>query len=422
MEVHLGLDLPGEVGCGSWVFMSRSQLLLTVVLGIACLAIIGFCIWSVMRGGPTELILGAAVVTLGLAQLVSFTARDATMAAELRRVSDVMSAYSTLAREVHSVSQRLDALESGDMARLPHHRQQWRQPAFTPPPERRSIANGTRAAGAGSLDPLPARALTNGSAHVEAPPPPPPSTGQIGEEERFDLYLEPIVQIEDGSTRHYRASLSLRMADGTRVGMETIQHQATKAGLMPMLDILTITRAMSVLRKLMQRQRGVSIFCTASTAALADTDFITRLNRLIVDNHDVARALVVALGQPDLGALSPQGQEGLVRLAEQGVALCLTDADGQGVEARALRDLGFRFVAMDIMTLANSSSKQADDTVAAFVRDASLHNLNVIASNVATRTELAAITTRAGLGFGPLFSPPRLVRHDLTGQVASAAA
>ncbi len=404
--------------------MSRSQLLLTVVLGIACLAIIGFCIWSVMQGGPTELILGAAVVTLGLAQLVSFTARDATTAAAMHRVSDVMSAYSTLAREVHSVSRRLDALESADMAQLPHHRHQRQQPVFAPPPQRRSIASGASATGAGSLDHLQARPLTNGSGHVEAPPPspPPPSAGRLGEEERFDLYLEPIVQIEDGSTRHYRASLSLRMADGTRVGMETIQHQATKAGLMPMLDILTITRAMSVLRKLMQRQRGVSIFCTASTAALADTDYIARLHRLIVDNRDVARALVVALGQPDLGALSPEGQEGLARLAEQGVALCLSDADGQGVEASTLRDLGFRFVAMDIMTLANSGSKQADDAVAAFVRDASFHNLKVIACNVATRTELAAITTRAGLGFGPLFSPPRLVRHDLTGQVASAAA
>jgi EAL domain-containing protein (putative c-di-GMP-specific phosphodiesterase class I) len=244
----------------------------------------------------------------------------------------------------------------------------------------------------------------------------------LGEEERFDLYLEPIVQIEDGSTRHYRASLSLRMADGTRVGMDTIQHQATRAGLMPMLDILTVTRAMTVLRKLMQRQRGISIFCTASTAALSDSDFIARLTRLIVDNQDVARALVVALGQSDLGTLSRASQDSLSKLSEHGVALCLSDVDGQGTEAKTLRELGFRFVAMDIMTLANSSSKQADETVAAFVREAAFHSLKIIASNVATRTELAAITTRAALGFGPLFSPPRLVRHDITGPVASAAA
>ena len=209
--------------------MSKSQLLLTVVLGIVCLGIIGFCIWSVVRGGPTELILGAAVVTLGLAQLVSFTARDATIATAMRRVSEVMGAYSALARELHSVSRRLDVLESGDVPRLPQSAaRRLAAPAHCAaagtaqhrrrrPPARRQRPRSAP----------PAQPVTNGSGHYEAPH---PSAGRRFEEERFDLYLEPIVQIEDGSTRHYRASLSLRMADGTRVGMDTIQHQATRAG------------------------------------------------------------------------------------------------------------------------------------------------------------------------------------------------
>jgi EAL domain-containing protein (putative c-di-GMP-specific phosphodiesterase class I) len=400
--------------------MSKSQLLLTVLLGVVCLAIIGFCIWSVVRGGPTELILGAAVVTLGLAQLVSFTARDSAISTALRRVSDMVSAYSALAREVHSVSRRLEVLESGDVARLTsHQRPEWTQHPVAAPPVRRSIGTTAHSAPAKSVDRVPPPPATNGSGNYSAPT---PGSGKLEEEERFDLYLEPVVQIDDGSTRHYRASLSLRMADGTRVGMDTIQHQATRAGLMPMLDILTVTRAMAVLRRLMQRQRGVSIFCTASTAALADADFIARLNRLVADNQDVARGLVVDVGQPDFGKLSQLGANGIATLVEQGVTFCLSEADGQGADVGALRELGFRFVAMDIMTLANASTKQADDTVAAFVRSASLHNLKIIACNVATRTELAAITTRAALGFGPLFSPPRLVRHDITGQVASAAA
>lgn len=401
--------------------MSKAQILLTVVLGVVCLGVVGFCIWSVMRGGPTELILGAAVVTMGLAQLVSFTARDATIAAAMRRVSEVTGAYSALARELHSVSRRLEVLESSDLARLPGQQPAAPQTAIPSPP-RRSIGTSAPPLSSNGLDrttTAPA-AVTNGSGQYQAPQPQ-PGAGHL-EEERFDLYLEPIVQIEDGSTRHYRASLSLRMADGTRVGMDTIQHQATRAGLMPMLDLLTVTRAMAVLRKLMQRQRGISIFCTASAAALADGDFIARLNRFMVDNHDVARALVIDLGQPDLGTLSQSGQDGLARLAQQGVAFCLSDADGHGAEAKTLRDLGFRFVVMDIMTLANANSPQVDETVGAFVRDATAHSLKIIASNVATRTELAAITTRAALAFGPLFSPPRLVRHDITGPVASAAA
>ena len=179
---------------------------------------------------------------------------------------------------------------------------------------------------------------------------------------------------------------------------------------------------MAVLRKLMQRQRGVSIFCTASTAALADGDFIARLNRLMSTTR-TSRAPWSSISDNRISApcRSPV-RTAWPGLPQQGVTFCLSDADGQGAEAKTLRELGFRFVAMDIMTLANSSSRQADETVAAFVRDATFHSLKIIASNVATRTELAAITTRAALGFGPLFSPPRLVRHDITGPVASAAA
>jgi EAL domain-containing protein (putative c-di-GMP-specific phosphodiesterase class I) len=88
----------------------------------------------------------------------------------------------------------------------------------------------------------------------------------------------------------------------------------------------------------------------------------------------------------------------------------------------ALSDLGFHYVAVDIMTLANSSSKQAEETLGNYTRDAAFHGLEVIAANVSTRTELAAVTAKASLGYGGLFSPPRLVRQEITTSSAAAAA
>jgi hypothetical protein len=77
---------------------------------------------------------------------------------------------------------------------------------------------------------------------------------------------------------------------------------------------------------------------------------------------------------------------------------------------------------MDIMTLANASSKQAEDKLNGFTRDASFHGMEIIAGNVSTRTELAAVSARATLGYGALFSPPRLVRHEIAANSAAAAA
>jgi cyclic-di-GMP phosphodiesterase, flagellum assembly factor TipF len=390
---------------------------ITVVLAMLFLGVVGFCVWSAIEGGSTEMILAGAIVTLGLAQLLSFTARDQALNSAMRRVSDIMGAYGALSRELHSVSRRVSTVESYSLLagpdspppgrslveRSPDRLQRPLEQA--PPPPARVSPHVARTS---SHQATAQRPPTNGSAHFE--------------EERFDLYLEPIVQIEDGSTRHYRGSLSLRMSDGTRVGMETIQHQATKAGLMPMLDILTVTRVLPVLRRLMQRQRGVGIFCTASPASLADQDFISKLNGLISDNSDLAKGLIIEVKQHALAELSKEGQEGLAKLAEHGVTFCLGDADGHGPDVQTLSDLGFHYIAMDVMTLANSSSKQAEEKLIAFTRDASFHGLEVIAGNVSTRTELAAVSAKASLGFGSLFSPPRLVRAEIATSSAAAAA
>jgi EAL domain-containing protein (putative c-di-GMP-specific phosphodiesterase class I) len=100
----------------------------------------------------------------------------------------------------------------------------------------------------------------------------------------------------------------------------------------------------------------------------------------------------------------------------------LGDADGHGPDVQTLSDLGFHYIAMDVMTLANSTSKQAEERLSAFTRDASFHGVEVIAGNVSTRTELAAVSAKASLGFGSLFSPPRLVRAEIAASSAAAAA
>jgi cyclic-di-GMP phosphodiesterase, flagellum assembly factor TipF len=404
--------------------MSKSNVTVTVVLAMLFLAIVGFCAWSALHGGSTELILGGAIIILGLAQLLSFTARDHALNSALRRVTDIMGAYGALTRELHAVTRRVATIEG--QAMLEH--------AGPQPPASREWLQRSLQRPQRSIEPAPSARAAISSA-PQAPEPrqqaakPAAAASRSGEsgssqfeEERFDLYLEPIVQIEDGATRHYRGSLSLRMSDGTRVGMETIQHQATKAGLMPMLDYLTVTRVFPVLRKLMQRQRGVGIFCTVSAAALADHDFINKLLALISQNAELAKGLVLEIKQPTLTGLSSEGQASIARLAEQGVTFCLGDVDGHGPGVLPLADLGFHYVAVDIMTLANASSKQAEETLGNFTRDATVHGLEVIAANVSTRTELAAVTSRASLGYGGLFSPPRLVRHEISANAAAAAA
>jgi hypothetical protein len=95
--------------------MSKSHVTVSIVLAMLFLAIVGFCIWSVIEGGSTELILGGAIITLGLAQLLSFTARDQALSSTMRRVSDIVGAYGALSRELHAVTRRVSTVESYGM-------------------------------------------------------------------------------------------------------------------------------------------------------------------------------------------------------------------------------------------------------------------------------------------------------------------
>src|SRR5687768_8597908 len=99
--------------------MSKSHMTVTVVLTMLFLAIVGFCVWSAIEGGSTEMILGGAIITLGLAQLISFTARDQALTSAMRRVSDIMGAYGALSRELHSVSRRVSTMESYGLLERP---------------------------------------------------------------------------------------------------------------------------------------------------------------------------------------------------------------------------------------------------------------------------------------------------------------
>src|SRR5687767_3157907 len=171
--------------------MSKSHMTVTVVLTMLFLAIVGFCVWSAIEGGSTEMILGGAIITLGLAQLLSFTARDQTLTSAMRRVSDIMGAYGALSRELHAVTRRISTIEGYGMiehadARSPSR--EWMQ---------RSLERSRRAI---EPAPAPARAALQSSAHSANSPAYPsvhrvPDNGSAHqfEEERFDLYLEPIV-------------------------------------------------------------------------------------------------------------------------------------------------------------------------------------------------------------------------------------
>lgn len=233
-------------------------------------------------------------------------------------------------------------------------------------------------------------------------------------EEHLDFYLEPVIDLSNGRTAHYRASVMLRMADGMRFGMESVQRGAERAGVKPLLETLTLARALPALRRLQERGRSAMIFAPASAESFAAEEFLSRVEEILDAGDQVAAGVILEVSEAALASLSDAGMAGITRLADRGVSFCLANASAQGPVPATLASLGFRFVMMEANLLGGSDP----DMFAHACMDA---GIEIIAAHVDTREQLSRLQGYTSLGHGTVFAPPRLVR-DMRQSEGSVAA
>lgn len=344
--------------------MNRTIRPLVVVVGLICIAAIGLAL-AAAAIGRSEFILIAAVFAMGLAQLVSMTqSREGQHTRKIRK----------LEARVLSLEKQLAAGEPGEAKKAEQ--------------DADDLPSGSRVA------------------------PPSPSKA-----DNLDFYLEPIIDLSSGRTAHYRASVSLRLADGARFGMDSVKQGAERAGVGSMFELLAFVRAVPVLQRLKSRGRSVSIFAPASAASFANPKFMQRIGNLLSSEPEIAAGLVIEVSESEMARLSDEGMRGLAKLADQGICFCLSGTKGRGPEVATLADLGFRYVIMDARLIESGMGKD-------FVAGCRQNGIEIIAGQVDERDMLLGLPDRATFGFGPLFAAPRLVRpsqDEATGKAAAAA-
>lgn len=244
--------------------------------------------------------------------------------------------------------------------------------------------------------------------------PPSSEPSQALPQEQLDFYLEPVVDLSSGRTAHYRASVMLRMADGMSFGMESVQAGADRAGVRPLLETLTLARALPALRRLKERGRNAMIFTPASAESFASEEFLARVEEILEAGDGIAQAVVLDMSEAALAELSAEGMQGVTRLSDKGVNFCLSGASSHGPDPATLVGIGFRFVMVEAQFLAR---REYDE----FAQACGYAGIEIIAANVDTRDALARLRGHISLGFGGLFAPPRLVRDLRESENAAAA-
>lgn len=243
------------------------------------------------------------------------------------------------------------------------------------------------------------------------------------EENRVDLYLQPIVTLPQRKTRFYEGLTRLRGRAGEVIMPGDYMRVAEPAGMMPVVDNLLLFRCVQVVRRLVARNREVGVFCNISAHSLLDSEFFPQFVEFMEHNADLAGHLYFEFPQHSVDALGPIERASLEALAALGFRFSLDHVRRLDMDLARLYDAGFRFVKAPVSLLlgdlrGTGALVRAEDLKALFERN----GLELIAERIEDEravVQVLDLDIRYGQGF--LFGEPRAVREDALSAPAETA-
>lgn len=232
------------------------------------------------------------------------------------------------------------------------------------------------------------------------------------EENRVDLYLQPIVSLPQRKLRYYEALSRLRAEDGSVIMPAQYIRIAAPAGLMSVVDNLLLFRCVQVVRRLTQKHRDVGVFCNISGDTLTDAEFFPQFLEYMQANRDLAGQIVFEFGQDALAEAGQKGEENLAFLSSLGFALSMDHVTSLALDFARLKKIGFRHLKLRAETLiAGMGQARAAVGPEDFKKLLERHGLNLIVERVEDeKTVVQLLDYAVDYAQGYLFGEPRAVR------------
>lgn len=235
------------------------------------------------------------------------------------------------------------------------------------------------------------------------------------EENRIDLYLQPVVTLPQRKVRFYEAFSRLRAGDGQLIMPSQYIRVAEPAGLMSVVDNVLLFRCVQVVRRLTIRQKDMAVFCNISRFTLQDTGFFTQFLDFMQHNRDLAGLIVFEIAQDALDACGPVEESNLNYLADLGFGFSVDKVTSLDMDLAWLRDRRVRYVKVPAQLLlrgvSNSGSPVAGpDLKELFAR----YGIQMIAEKVESERDVVDLLDYdIDIAQGYLFGEPRPLRETL---------
>lgn len=231
------------------------------------------------------------------------------------------------------------------------------------------------------------------------------------EDNRVDLYLQPIVRLPSRKPAYYEAYSRVRDAGGTVIFPREYLPLAEASGLIGTLDNLLLFRCIQVIRRLGPRRRDVRFFCNISAASLADRDFFPQFIDFMINNLELADRLVFEFSQASIRDQSKEVERSLSALGRRGFRFSMDHVTDLSLDppTLALRHFSVVKVAADVF-LTGEGDIRREDLKEVLAR----HDIDLVIEKIEEESQVIDILdygVQYGQGF--LFGEPRPSRDDL---------
>jgi cyclic-di-GMP phosphodiesterase TipF (flagellum assembly factor) len=234
------------------------------------------------------------------------------------------------------------------------------------------------------------------------------------EENRLDIYLQPMVSLPQRKVRFYEAVTRLRDDKDQILTADDFIETAEAAGLIGRIDNMVMLRCVQVLRRLMVRNKEVGVFCNVAAATLGNSTTFAQCLDFLEANRVLAPSFVLEFKQATFRSLGPTETEHLAALAQRGYRFSIDHVTDLRIEPRELADRGVRFIKVPASLLLDPRQGSASDIHPSDLSDLlGRFGIDLIAERIEGEravVDLLDYDVRFGQGF--LFAPPRPLRPE----------
>ncbi len=247
-------------------------------------------------------------------------------------------------------------------------------------------------------------------------------------EDRIDLYLQPVVSLPQRRTAFYEGFSRLRDESGRVLMPAEYLAVAEPEGLITAIDNLLLFRCVQIVRRLLQQDRRIGIFCNISPASLGDEQFFPQFIDFMTQNRDLSAAVIFELGQKPFRDRSALAARNMAKLADLGFRFSVDKVSDLELDFNDLARADVRFLKVGARVLLEGLSNAEEATTSDRRRDihpgdfgalTRRYGVEVIAEKIESEREVIDVLDfDIAYGQGHLFGEPRAIREAVLAEAA----